>query len=167
HAICSSYYRYLLRLHLHSFPTRRSSDLFVLEPDRHLDVADQEVARLPVHGPAPFYIRIRQVKDGLIDSPISSGLGSSVCRYKTRSEEHTSELQSRGQLVCRLLLEKKKVPARGRLAAETAARGRRAARRSVSGARESRCACLYLFNPVHRLFIHALVLARSGVHRPL
>src|SRR5690625_5324690 len=26
----------------------------------------------------------------------------------TRSEEHTSELQSRGQIVCRLLLEKKK-----------------------------------------------------------
>src|SRR5690625_6676261 len=31
----------------------------------------------------------------------STGLGD-------RSEEHTSELQSRGQLVCRLLLEKKK-----------------------------------------------------------
>src|SRR5215208_6895496 len=29
-----------------------------------------------------------------------------------RSEEHTSELQSRGHLVCRLLLEKKKHPAR-------------------------------------------------------
>src|SRR5207253_275458 len=29
-------------------------------------------------------------------------------RYGTRSEEHTSELQSRGHLVCRLLLEKKK-----------------------------------------------------------
>src|SRR5690625_3320544 len=28
-------------------------------------------------------------------------------REKTRSEEHTSELQSRGHLVCRLLLEKK------------------------------------------------------------
>src|SRR5690625_6036050 len=27
---------------------------------------------------------------------------------KSRSEEHTSELQSRGHLVCRLLLEKKK-----------------------------------------------------------
>src|SRR5690625_6632732 len=27
---------------------------------------------------------------------------------QARSEEHTSELQSRGQLVCRLLLEKKK-----------------------------------------------------------
>src|SRR5690625_6231449 len=30
------------------------------------------------------------------------------CRLQTRSEEHTSELQSRGHLVCRLLLEKKK-----------------------------------------------------------
>src|SRR5207253_8580521 len=29
-------------------------------------------------------------------------------REKRRSEEHTSELQSRGHLVCRLLLEKKK-----------------------------------------------------------
>src|SRR5690625_5730521 len=28
-----------------------------------------------------------------------------------RSEEHTSELQSRGHLVCRLLLEKKNLPA--------------------------------------------------------
>src|SRR5690625_6640640 len=31
-----------------------------------------------------------------------------VARKRTRSEEHTSELQSRGHLVCRLLLEKKK-----------------------------------------------------------
>src|SRR6266849_89651 len=30
---------------------------------------------------------------------------------KARSEEHTSELQSRVDLVCRLLLEKKKIPA--------------------------------------------------------
>src|SRR2546427_4105619 len=29
-------------------------------------------------------------------------------RYATRSEEHTSELQSQSNLVCRLLLEKKK-----------------------------------------------------------
>src|SRR5215208_7241795 len=29
-------------------------------------------------------------------------------RLSSRSEEHTSELQSRGHLVCRLLLEKKK-----------------------------------------------------------
>src|SRR5690625_6937682 len=30
-------------------------------------------------------------------------------RRPSRSEEHTSELQSRGHLVCRLLLEKKKI----------------------------------------------------------
>src|SRR5439155_17583264 len=30
-------------------------------------------------------------------------------RIYSRSEEHTSELQSRGHLVCRLLLEKKKI----------------------------------------------------------
>src|SRR3712207_8793437 len=33
---------------------------------------------------------------------------SSPCRVRSRSEEHTSELQSRQYLVCRLLLEKKK-----------------------------------------------------------
>src|SRR5947209_11345381 len=32
----------------------------------------------------------------------------SCCRHCQRSEEHTSELQSRQYLVCRLLLEKKK-----------------------------------------------------------
>src|SRR2546429_3482613 len=32
-----------------------------------------------------------------------------VTRYHQRSEEHTSELQSRLHLVCRLLLEKKKL----------------------------------------------------------
>src|SRR5690625_5390969 len=38
--------------------------------------------------------------------PLSS---TSMCRGRIpRSEEHTSELQSRGHLVCRLLLEKKK-----------------------------------------------------------
>src|SRR2546429_3534475 len=31
-----------------------------------------------------------------------------ICNWRNRSEEHTSELQSRLHLVCRLLLEKKK-----------------------------------------------------------
>src|SRR2546421_7017353 len=39
-------------------------------------------------------------------SPPDSRTGRSGCR--ARSEEHTSELQSRSDLVCRLLLEKKK-----------------------------------------------------------
>src|SRR5437870_10461301 len=38
----------------------------------------------------------------------SSGSNSTAIRRAGRSEEHTSELQSRGHLVCRLLLEKKK-----------------------------------------------------------
>src|SRR5438874_3417308 len=35
-------------------------------------------------------------------------LATAVADTRTRSEEHTSELQSRRDLVCRLLLEKKK-----------------------------------------------------------
>src|SRR2546430_13622804 len=40
----------------------------------------------------------------------NSGIGESVARHlaAARSEEHTSELQSQSNLVCRLLLEKKK-----------------------------------------------------------
>src|SRR3712207_7396436 len=43
--------------------------------------------------------------DGLLS------LGEGSVFSATRSEEHTSELQSRQYLVCRLLLEKKKKPA--------------------------------------------------------
>src|SRR5690625_5907918 len=35
--------------------------------------------------------------------------GEGPCLHCLRSEEHTSELQSRGHIVCRLLLEKKKI----------------------------------------------------------
>src|SRR5207253_8534751 len=38
----------------------------------------------------------------------STQLKDLKAEYDARSEEHTSELQSRGHLVCRLLLEKKK-----------------------------------------------------------
>src|SRR2546430_15516098 len=43
-----------------------------------------------------------QVRDGAGEM-----LGVLFDRYQTRSEEHTSELQSQSNLVCRLLLEKK------------------------------------------------------------
>src|SRR5256884_5125361 len=39
---------------------------------------------------------------------VYEGLKSPLCRGASRSEEHTSELQSRLHLVCRPLLEKKK-----------------------------------------------------------
>src|SRR3712207_7600536 len=54
-----------------------------------------------------------------VDSPGRSGrgFGSDAIRrcgcFTARSEEHTSELQSRQYLVCRLLLEKKKPPLGG------------------------------------------------------
>src|SRR5437870_9515639 len=40
--------------------------------------------------------------------PIPGARWASCSSRTARSEEHTSELQSRGHLVCRLLLEKKK-----------------------------------------------------------
>src|SRR5690625_5379792 len=41
-------------------------------------------------------------------APYRTESHSSICAItRARSEEHTSELQSRGHLVCRLLLEKK------------------------------------------------------------
>src|SRR2546430_12575553 len=74
-----------------------------------------------------------------VDSMEASGKGdgvkSTVKHFTTRrSEEHTSELQSQSNLVCRLLLEKKKnpprpTPQRGRspswLVSLTAPRGHR------------------------------------------
>src|SRR2546422_6924677 len=43
-----------------------------------------------------------------VDRPVNAAPAPFVSRDSVRSEEHTSELQSRLHLVCRLLLEKKK-----------------------------------------------------------
>src|SRR2546423_4690067 len=40
---------------------------------------------------------------------LSHSLATLACQISSRSEEHTSELQSLAYLVCRLLLEKKKI----------------------------------------------------------
>src|SRR3712207_7588670 len=52
---------------------------------------------------------LKKVSAGVIASPACA----LICRALAtrRSEEHTSELQSRQYLVCRLLLEKKKIEA--------------------------------------------------------
>src|SRR5207253_4578317 len=48
-------------------------------------------------------------KEEITNGKRVSGAGKTIIEGGTgRSEEHTSELQSRGHLVCRLLLEKKK-----------------------------------------------------------
>src|SRR3712207_8847937 len=68
---------------------------------------------------------------GLLAASLSSCTAMSVRTFlhrfelDSRSEEHTSELQSRQYLVCRLLLEKKKMTiARGDCRAEKTALGR-------------------------------------------
>src|SRR3712207_7328860 len=48
------------------------------------------------------------VLEHLRDVPVSPAPGVIIVTAAARSEEHTSELQSRQYLVCRLLLEKKK-----------------------------------------------------------
>src|SRR3712207_8544536 len=53
----------------------------------------------------------RSNRKNLIGPPVCDGTSatrSSCAHSRSRSEEHTSELQSRQYLVCRLLLEKKK-----------------------------------------------------------
>src|SRR2546430_12322614 len=45
---------------------------------------------------------------GLSRTTISCSIHPKACNASGRSEEHTSELQSQSNLVCRLLLEKKK-----------------------------------------------------------
>src|SRR3712207_7579003 len=80
------------------------------------DTATTEIYTLSLHDALPIYPgrpvargrpRDRRLKDGLVvhSSEDPPGLHSS---RTWRSEEHTSELQSRQYLVCRLLLEKKK-----------------------------------------------------------
>src|SRR5207253_8643721 len=55
---------------------------------------------------SPFGRVLRAIRE---DEVVAAVAGKPIFRFKVqRSEEHTSELQSRGHLVCRLLLEKKK-----------------------------------------------------------
>src|SRR5690554_7183698 len=79
---------------LHSFPTRRSSDLQMqsLAPVVRANIVF-ESSRKAMNTSLPLFIPDTSIKKG-----------SDVF---IRSEEHTSELQSRPHLVCRLLLEKK------------------------------------------------------------
>src|SRR5207253_10396055 len=90
---------------LHSFPTRRSSDLglfisrvHLAEPARFLPGQSRDLRLIRVKSGKRFFRRAftRNVMEE----------GDQIPDLCHRSEEHTSELQSRGHLVCRLLLEK-------------------------------------------------------------
>src|SRR5207247_9787862 len=104
-AVFVDYYHY--HSHLHSFPTRRSSDLGRAGcphaarprsgPRRGYNEAMKTLAILVGGGPAPG-----------INAVIAAAPRFRASIVAARSEEHTSELQSRVDLVCRLLLEKTK-----------------------------------------------------------
>src|SRR5207253_11310188 len=106
---CSPFSRAPPLFHRHSFPTRRSSDLLIRLKERaHLiefNLPDGIIFMV-----VAFCAIDRQTQKTFAD--VLYGLLKPLVPIEeiiiSRSEEHTSELQSRGHLVCRLLLEKKK-----------------------------------------------------------
>src|SRR5690606_41735629 len=99
-----------VHLVLHSFPTRRSSDLWLIEVFAAISIIylafhifwAMNYHRLPLHeslGLEADYSteQLLSVTQMLIEK--------SNALHGQRSEEHTSELQSRENIVCRLLLE--------------------------------------------------------------
>src|SRR5207249_11497535 len=103
----SFYCSYYLRV-LHSFPTRRSSDLS--EPVVQVS-GFSVISGLIINGKA-IYVTGQPNQTisllGGIKIIINEQSMYADAAKGNRSEEHTSELQSRFDLVCRLLLEKKK-----------------------------------------------------------
>src|SRR5699024_12512989 len=86
---------------LHSFPTRRSSDLKMI----HQLPTDADYVDVKVYlEGSQIGLSVIQtlIKDFNLDVNVIYASMSDI-----RSEEHTSELQSRFDLVCRLLLDKK------------------------------------------------------------
>src|SRR5688572_23483259 len=99
HVACHFLYQRAARvLPLHSFPTRRSSDLSL-----KLDACCQYGCDVDLAERAAILGHASEIR-ALLRRPLGDA------RW-FRSEEHTSELQSQSNLVCRLLLEKKKTTA--------------------------------------------------------
>src|SRR5207248_9218439 len=83
---------------LHSFPTRRSSDLLAHAAMMEGIIAVTHIAGNPVQ---------QIVKTRIPNATYCEPQIGSIGLTEKRSEEHTSELQSPYDLVCRLRLEKK------------------------------------------------------------
>src|SRR5438874_5208888 len=71
-----------------------------------IDTATTEIYTLSLHDALPIYHNRHFAYRGIDAIAPQQGLEA---LEQLRSEEHTSELQSRRDLVCRLLLEKKKL----------------------------------------------------------
>src|SRR5699024_12523580 len=96
-----------LRRAPHSFPTRRSSDLAAVDQLRlRAEMIEQSALGDP--GLRRHGVERRTSRSALIEQNVERVEQLLFGLRRIRSEEHTSELQSRFDLVCRLLLEKKK-----------------------------------------------------------
>src|SRR5436190_10696347 len=73
------------------------------------DTATTEIYTLSLHDALPIFVRLQSCRFDVIDK-IREFVRrrAQPQKFPDRSEEHTSELQSHSDLVCRLLLEKKK-----------------------------------------------------------
>src|SRR5207302_9837912 len=104
----SSLYSFTAHRALHSFPTRRSSDLVELAQQRRR----RRLFAAPTHDlvqPQRRTLHAERMRVALrFVRVVGIGALHACAPRAMRSEEHTSELQSRENLVCRLLLEKKK-----------------------------------------------------------
>src|SRR5690606_40080896 len=91
----------------HSFPTRRSSDLRV---GTSIEITlKSELLNRNITGSHILIATGRSANTAALELE-KAGVNTSKGSVPVdRSEEHTSELQSRENLVCRLLLEKKKM----------------------------------------------------------
>src|SRR5206468_10335817 len=92
---------------LHSFPTRRSSDLILFICGGAFANLDKVIERRIGHKGVGFGSIVSSKHEKDTGDLFEEVLPEDLVEYG-RSEEHTSELQSRSDLVCRLLLEKKK-----------------------------------------------------------
>src|SRR5699024_12483653 len=95
---------------LHSFPTRRSSDLKNVNIE-HYEKLSEHVSQMERKAIEAERASVKYKQAEYLENQIGEkfkGIISGVTEWGMyRSEEHTSELQSRFDLVCRLLLEKK------------------------------------------------------------
>src|SRR2546430_17638944 len=71
------------------------------------DTATTEIYTLSLHDALPIFRLQDRRLQGLCERVTRVGRARDEVDVRTRSEEHTSELQSQSNLVCRLLLEKK------------------------------------------------------------
>src|SRR3712207_8056400 len=89
------------------FNDTATTEIYTLSLHDALPICGDLGVRAPVVGlclPEPGAVEVQ--RHATVPRP--AGLGDQVVPLGQRSEEHTSELQSRQYLVCRLLLEKKK-----------------------------------------------------------